>query len=95
MEFTSQFAEGLELAYAAIPIIPTLAEPLQSQVQDAFAASLSVVWKTMVGISGIGLISVAIMKDIPLNAVLDERFGLDVKDKSEKEKAETSVAAAV
>ncbi|TCD65221.1 hypothetical protein EIP91_002968 [Steccherinum ochraceum] len=79
--FAAQFPAGLEIAYAAIPQIPSLPEPLQSEVKQAFAESLRVVWWTMVGISGFALLSTAMMKDIPMGSVTDETYGLDVKGK--------------
>jgi len=87
--FVDQFPDGVEIAYAAIPQIRDLPEPLQSQVKAAFADSLAVVWNVMIGISGIGVLSLLLMKDIPLGLVTDETYGLDVKvvEEGEKEKA--------
>ncbi|KAF7343337.1 MFS domain-containing protein [Mycena venus] len=48
-EFVAQFPPGFEIAYAAIPAIKQLEEPLKKQVQAAFAESMSAVWKTMIG----------------------------------------------
>ncbi|PSS06598.1 hypothetical protein PHLCEN_2v3656 [Hermanssonia centrifuga] len=75
--FVSQFPDGVEIAYAAIPYIKSLPEPLRTEVREAFADSLSVVWKVMVGVGGLGLLSVLIMKEIPMGAVVDAKYGLD------------------
>ncbi|TCD71948.1 hypothetical protein EIP91_000080 [Steccherinum ochraceum] len=75
-EFTSLFPEGLQIAYAAIPVIGTLEEPLRTEVRVAFAESLSVIWKTMIGISGLGLISLLFMKEVKLISTVDKRFSL-------------------
>ena len=83
--FVAQFPEGTEIAYAAIPQIRHLPEPLQTQVKDAFASSLSTVWETMIGIAGIGVLSLLLMKDIPLGTVTNEKYGLDVKKPDEQE----------
>lgn len=37
----------------------------------------------MIGISGIGLLSLLLMKEIPLGSVADGTYGLDVKEKAE------------
>ncbi|KAH8818714.1 iron permease [Flagelloscypha sp. PMI_526] len=85
-EFTSQFPAGVEIAIAIIDQIPSLPEPLQSEVKVAFAGSMSVVWKTMVGISGIGLFSVLFMKEIPMTNVKDANFALKEKVIKDEEK---------
>ncbi|OBZ72796.1 putative transporter C3H1.06c [Grifola frondosa] len=87
IDFVAQFPQGLEIAYAAIPQIPSLPEPLRSEVQAAFATSMSAVWKTMIGISGLGFFSVFLLKEIPMNRETDERFGLhDTKRRAVDEK---------
>lgn len=78
--FTSQFPQGIEIAYAAIPTIGTLQEPLRSQVRQAFAMSMTTVWKTMIGISGLGFLTVFLMREIPMNQNKDDTYGL-VDDK--------------
>ncbi|KAH8078743.1 iron permease [Cristinia sonorae] len=86
VEFISSFPQGLEIAISAIPKIRSLPQPLQSQVQVAFADSLSVVWKTMIGISAVGILVLPMMKDIPMGSATDETFGLDVKSEKVEEK---------
>lgn len=78
--FTAQFPAGVEIAYAAIPYVGTLEEPLRSEVRAAFADSLSVVWATMAGIGGLGLISVLIMREVPMRGTIDRRYGLEGAD---------------
>ena len=84
--FVSQFPDGVEIAYAAIPIVRDLAEPLRTEVRVAFADSLSVIWKTMIGISGLGLLSVLFMREIVMRDNTDERFGLHEKKVVDEEK---------
>lgn len=75
--FLSSLPAGLEITYAAIPTISSLAEPQRRQVQDAFADSLDVLWQVMIGLAGLGFLSSLIMREINMSAVTDERFGLD------------------
>ncbi|KAH8810346.1 major facilitator superfamily domain-containing protein [Flagelloscypha sp. PMI_526] len=75
-EFISEFPSGVEIAFAIINQIPSLPEPLQSEVKVAFANSMSTIWKTMVGIAGIGLLSVFLMKEIPLPDVVNATYAL-------------------
>ncbi|KAI0742411.1 major facilitator superfamily domain-containing protein [Daedaleopsis nitida] len=72
-EFNARFPAGAQIAYAAIPVIRTLPEPLQSRVRDAFAESLGAVWQTMIGVSGAGLLSVALMREVKMAELTDER----------------------
>ncbi|THH00030.1 hypothetical protein EW026_g2414 [Hermanssonia centrifuga] len=89
--FVSQFPQGLEIAYAAIPVIHNLEEPLRTEVRVAFANSMSVVWKTMAGIAGLGLLSVLLLKEVPLKTSTDTKFALDdVKRNSSAGESTTS-----
>ena len=77
MEFLTRFPDGVEIAYAAIPEIRTLSEPLKTQVRVAFAESLSLVWKSMVGIAGIGVLALFLLKEVEMKTHTDSKFGLD------------------
>ena len=81
-EFVSRFPQGLEIAYAAIPKIEGLPEPLRTEVRVAFATSMSMIWKTMIGISGLGILSLFLLKEVEMKAHTDESFGLS-KDRSD------------
>ncbi|KAI0353160.1 hypothetical protein OH77DRAFT_1522645 [Trametes cingulata] len=74
--FVAQFTQGVEIAYSAIPAIPTLEVPLRSQVREAFAASLSVVWKAIIGFSAAGLLSLLLLREVPMQKHVDEAYGL-------------------
>ena len=76
-QFTALFPAGVQIAYAAIPVVRTLREPLKGEVQDAFAESLRVVWLVMIGFCGLGLLSVGIMREVPMQKMTDERYGLE------------------
>ena len=54
-----------------------LEEPLQTQVREAFADSLAVVWRVMIGIAGMGFLSSLAMKSLPLHTQVDEKWGLE------------------
>ncbi len=81
--YLASFPAGHEIAYAAIPGIPTLAEPLRTEVMVAFAESMKVVWQTMVGISGAGFLFSLLMQEVEMVGVVDETFALQAR--SEKE----------
>ncbi|KAG9121240.1 hypothetical protein FRC07_002889 [Ceratobasidium sp. 392] len=51
-QFSAQFPGGSDIAFSAIPFVGALEEPLRSEVRAAFADSLGIVWKVMVGIAG-------------------------------------------
>ena len=65
------------MAYAAIPAIKTLPQPLRDEVRDAFARSISIIWQVMAGISGIGLLACPFMRALPLTGQVDEKWGLE------------------
>ncbi|KAI0087468.1 iron permease [Irpex rosettiformis] len=75
--FSSLFPGGAELAYASISVVPTLEEPLRSEIQKAFSDSIRVIWQVMAGISGLGLLCSLPMKGLPLHTQVDERWGID------------------
>lgn len=78
-DFLSRFPEGAEIVYAAIPFIKDLPEPLQTEVRVAFAASMSLVWKSMAGICGLGLASLLFLREIRMLEHTDQTYGLEEK----------------
>ncbi|KAI0700394.1 major facilitator superfamily domain-containing protein [Cerioporus squamosus] len=76
-EFNALFPDGVEIAFAAIPVIRTLEEPLRTEVRRAFAESLAVIWQTMIGICGLGLLSVLLIREVPMGKTADDTYGLD------------------
>ncbi|GBE86280.1 Efflux pump FUS6 [Sparassis crispa] len=93
--FVAQFPQGSEIAYAAIPQIGSLSEPLRSEVRAAFATSMSVIWKTMIGIAGLGLLSVFILKEIPMRQSTDVNFGLNDNKKQITDEEKTAASSDV
>ncbi|KAJ7499342.1 iron permease [Mycena latifolia] len=76
LQFVSQFPPGFEIAYAAIPAIRQLEDPLRKEVENAFARSMAVVWQVMIGISGLGLVFSLFMAEVPMGTTVDERYTL-------------------
>ncbi|KAJ7907211.1 iron permease [Mycena leptocephala] len=74
--FTARFPPGLEIAYAAIPAIKELDDPLRRDVQRAFAESMAVIWQTMIGISGLGFLFSLLMQELPMGTTVDENYAL-------------------
>ncbi|KAI8982712.1 iron permease [Trametes punicea] len=76
-DFAARFPDGIEIAYAAIPLIPSLPEPLRTEVRVAFATSMSTVWKVMTGLAGAGFLTLFLLKEIPMHTYTDSRYGLE------------------
>lgn len=91
--FVSEFPEGISIAYAIVPQIPTLPQPLKDDVRAAFSDSLNVVWKVLVGLTGAGFLSSFLMKGFPLHTQIDQAWAL--KDKEQQEKAENEAGISV
>ena len=92
-DFVTQFPQGVAIAYSIIPTIPTLEEPAQSQVREAFAQSIAVIWQVMIGISGIGFLASLAMKGLPLHTHRDEQWTLQDENAAKQDiemKPETS-----
>jgi len=80
--FMAEFPEGVEISYSVIPLVNKLPEPLRSQVQAAFAKSISNIWIAAVIVGGVGIIATLPMKEITLRANLDEKWGLGTSETS-------------
>ncbi|KAI8977720.1 iron permease [Trametes punicea] len=75
-QFISALPSGAEVAYSVIPQIRDLPEPLKDSVRAAFADSLRVLWEVMIAVSGLGFLSTWIMRELPLQLVADDDWGL-------------------
>lgn len=93
--FHESFPQGAAIAYALIPQIPSLAQPLKHDVQDAFAQSLQVLWKVLIGVSAIGFLSSLLMEGLPLHGKLDKTWAPGSASTGSDEKHSLSDAAAV
>ncbi|KAI0347418.1 iron permease [Trametopsis cervina] len=83
--------EGSNLAYAAIPIINRLPEPLRTEVRVTFANSLRMIWRVMIGITGAGMLTLLLLKEVPMNMEVNEAYGL--REELDGEKDLATVAA--
>ncbi|KAI0291121.1 major facilitator superfamily domain-containing protein [Russula brevipes] len=73
--FLAQFPQGVEIAFATIPIIPSLGQPLKDQVRDTFADALKVVWQVVLGIAIAGFLCSLGMRQLELHTEIDEDWG--------------------
>ena len=90
--FTSQFPQGVQIAYSIIPTIPHLDDTLKADVRAAFAHATQLVWQVMLGCAGAGLLSVLLMREEKLRTARDQQW--DLRDKGildEKEATEGDV----
>lgn len=76
MEFLDLFPDTHDLAYGAVTQVRGLSQPLKSEVQAAFAASLQKVWTALLGMSSVGLVFSLFMKALPLHTDVDTNWGL-------------------
>jgi len=90
-DFSSQFPQGVEIAYAIIPEIKNLPEPLRDQVRAAFASSMSTIWKVMIAIAGLGLITVFFTKEVPMHEFSDDKYALEGKEHTSSSNSKTAV----
>lgn len=75
-EFAASLPGGPASAFAAIPKIEFLPEPLRSEVQIAFAESLKTIWYVLIGLGAVGFAISFGIKSIPLNTTTDESWGI-------------------
>ena len=96
--FLARIPPGHDIAYSAIPLIPSLAPALRAQVRAAFADSIRLIWHVLLAFCGAGLLSVGVQRHVALHAKMDERWGLEKKtgdaEKGEGESAVTTTVAA-
>lgn len=76
---------GAEIAYSIIPVVPSLAEPLKDEVRVAFAQSVAVIWRVLIGTSAAGLLGVLFMKELRMHEETDEEWGIAERQKREEE----------
>ena len=83
-DFVSQFPGGTGIAYAVIPLISSMEQPLRGEVQKAFAGSLSVIWRVLIGVGGLGLLASLPMKRLPLHTEIDKDWGIMDSERDEQ-----------
>ncbi|KAJ7048471.1 Mfs1.2 [Mycena amicta] len=77
-DFLAKFpssGSGAEIAFEVIPRIRDLPQPLKDEVRSAFAKAFQVVWNTLAGLGGLGLLVSFGMKALPLHTAVDEEWG--------------------
>ncbi|KAI0746387.1 Mfs1.2 [Daedaleopsis nitida] len=62
------------VAYAVVPLIASMAQPEKDLTRRAFAVSLQIVWKLLIGVAAVGLVSSLGMKAVSLRAERDENW---------------------
>ncbi|TFY71509.1 hypothetical protein EVG20_g1500 [Dentipellis fragilis] len=88
-KFSSTFTDGTQIAYAVIPQIPDLPQPLKDEVRRAFADSVRLIWQVLTGISGLGFLVSLVMKGLPLHTSTDEEWGMQERKDSDVEVKES------
>jgi hypothetical protein len=86
--FIARFPQGVEVAFATIPIIPTLDSALRDEVKNTFGEALKVVWQMVLGISIAGFLLSLGMRQLELHTVIDDDWGRrdsDVAQRSDLE----------
>ena len=68
-----------------------LPEPARTQVREAFADSMVVMWQVMTGIAAVGLLSSVFMKGLPLHTEVDARWGIEESKPSAGQEEEKAV----
>jgi hypothetical protein len=67
---------NIDTTYSIIPNIRFLGPPIKTDIQEAFSASLAVVWQVLIGILGIGALASLLMPNLPLQNRLDEKWAI-------------------
>ncbi|KAH8814688.1 iron permease [Flagelloscypha sp. PMI_526] len=68
--------DEVDIAISLISTIPSLPEGLRDEVRAGFASSMSTIWKIMGGLSGMGLLLVLLMREIPMRDMTDPMYAL-------------------
>ncbi|KAI0352111.1 Mfs1.1 [Trametes cingulata] len=68
------------VAYAVIPLIPTMRQPEKDLSRKAFAESLALVWRILIAIAGVGLLVSLLMRGLPLHTQRDENWAINPEE---------------
>ncbi|PCH33069.1 MFS multidrug transporter [Wolfiporia cocos MD-104 SS10] len=80
--FLARLPAGAEVAYAAIPAIPTLPAALRTEVRDAFAGSIAVLWRVQLIIGAVGAVASLAMRGLPLHTQTDQQWDAEEEQKA-------------
>lgn len=72
-----QFPKGTGIAFSIIPAIRELEDPLKTEVQEAFADSIRIIWLVTTAVAALGFLVSLTMQSLPLSNTLDEQWGLE------------------
>ena len=75
--FTTQFLKGTGIAFSIIPAIRELEDPFKTEVQEAFADSIRIIWLVTTAVAVLGFLVSLTMQSLPLSNTLDEQWGLE------------------
>ena len=75
--FLTLFPQGVQIAFATIPVIPLLDQPLKDEVRNTFGIALKVVWQVVLGISIGGILCNIGMKQLKLHTEIDKDWGAE------------------
>src|SRR6266852_783241 len=75
--FLTLFPQGVQIAFGAIPVIPSLSQPLKDDVRNTFGDALKVVWQVVLGISIVGMLCNIGMKQLKLHTEIDKDWGVE------------------
>ena len=70
----SGLSANANIAYTAIPLVPTLPQPVRDEARRAFAESVATVWRMLIAIAGVSLLAARPMRGLPLHTARDERY---------------------
>ncbi|KAH9847865.1 iron permease [Lenzites betulinus] len=89
-DYLATLPKGAEIAFSVIPSIRGLEDPvLKLQIRTAFAHAVQLVWRVMIGISAVGLLSCFLMREEQLRTDMDEQWGLQEREQNEQRKADS------
>ena len=69
------------VAYAVVPLVAGLPQPVKDETRHAFAAALVPVWRMLIGVTGAGLIAALPMRGLPLHTMRDESYAIKVEER--------------
>lgn len=80
--FLKELPAGSDFAFSALSRIAALPEPMQHEVKVSFGQGITTIYRVTIGVSGLRLLCVLFMKEVPMRGNVDAKFGL--KEKGEK-----------
>ncbi|KAJ7326165.1 hypothetical protein DFH08DRAFT_1026931 [Mycena albidolilacea] len=82
LSLIASLSRNREIAYIIILLIQSMSQPLRTEVRDVFLRSLQQIWIAMAVLCGVGLCTLGLIKDIPLQTTTDKKW--DTVNKEEQ-----------